>query len=257
MAAAAGLAGMLLVGAGCAESEFGPTDPGLAAGIEIFFEVPGASAPEASSDGSLARSVTVSESDPSLVVDSVDVSIRELQLGREGTTCEFGAVGTNDDGGDGTDCEEASIQTVLQNLPVNVDEGLEEILPDGLLEPGTIDRFAFRLNVLEGEAQEELAILSDRSDMQDASIFVGGTFEGEEFELRLDPDAEVVVEAESPLSLDTEEEGTAVLIWNVAEWFVDPEDGGIEDPNEVAGDETLEQQVEDRIVETLGAEFTK
>lgn len=257
LAVVAVAAAVLLAGAACLETEFGPTDPGLAAQIDILFEVPGASSTSSSVEGGLvARSVTVSRNDTTLVIDSVDASIRELQLGREGTTCEFGSVGSTGDGGDGTDCEEASIQTVLQTLPV--DEGTLTVLQDGLVEPGTLDRFAFRLNVLEETgAQEELAILADAGHMRGASIFVSGTFEGADFSLTLDPDQEVVVEADSPLTLDTEEEGRAVLVWNVAEWFVDPDDGGIEAPGQVASDDTLEQQVEDRILATLEARMTK
>lgn len=242
--------GVALAAAGCSEFEVGPTDSGLAARVDVAFEVPGG---EPSS--SVSTSVTVSESDPSLVVDSVDVAIRELQIGREGTECGFGGVGSAGDGGDGTDCEEVFIQTILQTLPV--DDGSEVLLPDGLVEPGTIDRFAFRVNVLEGEAGEELEILNDRGDMQDASFFIGGTYEGERFELRLDPDEEVVVEADAPLTLESDEEGRAALVWDVAEWFVDPDDGGIEDPNQVAEDAELEQQVEDRIFATMEARFTQ
>lgn len=256
LAVVAVAAGVLLAGAACLDTEFGPTDPGLAAQIDILFEVPGASSTSSSvGEGLVAGNVTVSQNDTTLVIDSVDVSIRELQLGREGTTCEFGSVGTTGDGGDGTDCEEASVQTVLQTLPV--DEGTVEILSGGLVEPGTLDRFAFRLNVLEGGTQEEIAILSDADHMRDASIFVSGTFEGSDFSLTLDPDQEVVVEAGSPLTLDTEETGRAVLVWNVAEWFVDPDDGGLEDPDQVASDAMLEQQVEDRILATLEARMTK
>lgn len=244
---------LMLGAAACTETEFGfGTDPTETARVDLVFEVPGATTSSAVRAEGVTGRVAV---DDVLTIDSVDVVIRELQLGRQGTECLFGAVGGDGDGGDGSDCEEFFIQTIVQTLPV--DDGTAELLSGGAVAPGTFDRLAFRFNVLEGDTSEELTILGDRGDLQDESVFVAGTFEGEEFEVRLDPDVEVVVSADSPLTLEAEETGRIVLVWDVASWFVDPDDGGIEDPNKVESDAQLEEQVETRILNSLAARLTR
>lgn len=254
--AAAALIGMLGMGAAsCADVDTGFTDPTVSARIDLAFEVPGATSSSVRRGRMISGRLTVSESDPSFVIDSVDVVMRELQLGRQGEECLFGSVGGDGDGGDGSDCVEFFIQSVIQTLPV--DDGSEELVTNGGIRPGTFDRLAFRFNVLESTNNEETRLIGERGDLQGESLFVGGTFEGQEFEVRLDPDGPVVVNAADPLTLGEEESGRAVLVWDVASWFVDPEDGSIEDPTRVEGDDQLEQQVKTRIGNSLSARLMR
>lgn len=253
-AAGGGRPALLLVGvlallaAACAESEFGFSDPSALATISIDHEVPGAQSSASVSARTVSSDVTVDDGQ-GFTVDSVVVIMRELQVGRQGTECEFGSPGSDSDGGDGGDCEEAFISTSAQRLPV--DSGTAPIVDEGRVDPGTFDRIGFRFNRLDPDEPEDSGVISDlNADFRNVSVLIEGTFQGEAFQLGLDRDTEEVFSADTPLTLEAETSGSMTLRWNVARWFDDGA-GGVISPVEAAGDESLEDRIEANLVEAV------
>lgn len=245
------LAGAVVLAAvACSESEFGITDPADTGRIDVAFQVPGATGSSSGSRvGSVTRSVTVS-SDPELVVDTAQVVEYELQLGRQGTECVYGAPGTDSGGDDGSDCEEIALETRVDSLPVEDDDGVELIIENAPVEPGTFDRFEFRLNVPEGDEIGDQDVLEARPDLRGVSFVIVGSYQGEPFRLEMDPVGEVVVTADSPLVIEDQGEGRISLVWNVQSWF-EASDGSLIDPVAAQEDEALRNQIETNMVETL------
>lgn len=246
---AAVLAVVLMTAAACSEREFGFTDPGASATATLNFEVPGASS-TSSSVSSPARAVpgvsadvTVSD-DPALTVDSVDVVIREVQIAPQGTDCAGGA----GDEGEGSGCQEFIDRTFVPTLPVDAAGAVA--LANLAVPPATYDQVTFRFNVLDANEPRDAEILSDRGELRGASVFVVGTFRGDRFELKLDPTGEMVVPAGTPLTLDEEQSGDVVLVWDVGEWFL-RDDGSVIDPVAAQGDAALKDDIEANLTSTL------
>lgn len=230
------LAGTILAAAGCAETEFGVTDPTLTGRITLTHDVSAGPAPSSGAEAAaVSRSVTVDE-ETDLVVDSVHVVIRELQVAREGAECAFGAPGSGTGGDDGSDCLEVRLGTRVDTLPT--DDGTRDIVQNGAIEPATFDRIVFRLNVLEPGETGDQDVLALRPDLQGASVKITGTSGGEPFEILLAPEEEVAVEADDPLTIEDEGSGRMTLHWDVASWFDDPDGEGPIDP--VAAEEGAE-----------------
>lgn len=245
---AGALAGAVLLAAGaCAESTIGGSIVEKSARMTISHDVDRAQTSSALRSRGVSADVTIDD-DPQFVVDSVDVVIRELQVGREGQECGFAPVGTTGDGGDGNDCEEVFRQTAAPSLPL--DEGFATIADSMLIEPGRWNRFEFQFHVLEVGGPEATPILDDRPELRGASVRITGTFDGQAFELLLTPDDDVTVEADAPVVLDDEELGGMVLVWNLSRWFDDGQ-GGFIDPVAAQEDQGLRDQIETNLVEAL------
>lgn len=250
--AAAGmvLAGLILAAVGCSETEFGLTNPTLTARFTLTEDVSGG--PSASSDAgvvTVSRSVTVDEGSD-FVVDSVHLALRELQVAREGAQCAFGEPGSDTGGDDGRDCLEVFVGTRVDTLPT--EDGTRNLLTNARVEPGTLDRVLFRLNVLQRGEPEDDDVLLLRPDLEGASVQIFGSFGGEDFEILLAPDQEVVVQAGTPLTIEDEGSGQMTLAWDVASWFDDPAGDGHIDPLAAEGEDPggeLRSQIASNLVD--------
>lgn len=239
----------LLATGACVDSSIGGSLLEKSGRIDLSNQVPGAEASSSARTGGVRADVTIGDG-PQIVVDSVDVVIRQLQVGREGTECAIRAQGAGGDA-DGEDCEEFGAGvTFVQSLPV--DEGVEEIVTNVPIEPATWDRLAFEFNVLEVDpAQpEDQDILNDRTDLRGGSVMIQGTFDGQDFELLLAIDREISLSADPPLVIEDEGEGGMVVVWNVSQWFDDGE-GGLVDPVAAQEDQALRDQIEANLLEAL------
>lgn len=244
---AAALVGALLLAAGaCAESSIGGSLLEKSGRITLSNEVPGATGSSSSRTDGVRASVTVDD-EPQFVVDSVDVVIRQLQVGRQGAECAVRPQGTSGDD-DGGDCEEfGGGVTFVNSLPVS--EGFEEIVTDAFIEPGTWNRLEFEFNVLESapnQPEDQDILQAGRTDLRGGSVLIQGIFDGQEFELLVALDSEVTVPADPPLVIEEEGDGGMVLVWNVSQWF-DDGDGGLIDPVAAAADDSQGQALRDQI----------
>lgn len=248
--AAAPVGILLLAAAACAESAIGGSFLDKTARIDLSHEVPAARPSSAVEARGVSAAFTVDE-ESDFVVDSVDVVIRQVQVGREGTECVFRSQGSSADA-DGPDCEELGTGvTIVQGLPV--DDGFQNLLPEEVpIEPGTWNRLEFEFNVLEADPSqpEDQAVLEGRSELRGASVMIQGTFGGEEFTLFLAPDDEVTLPADPPLVLEDDDRGGVVIVWNVSQWFDDGE-GGVIDPVAASADTEEGEALRDEIVANL------
>lgn len=235
--------------AACSSSEFGGGNPNKTASMRLDGEVPGAGGAASARAGlSVSPSVTISDADVTFTVDSVDLVLRETQVGQEGAECIFTADDSGGgDGGDGTACEEYNGAPVIQTLPV--DAGTAQFTSDAVV-PGTWAQLAFQLHPLD---QQDVSLVNDRPDMQGFSVFVEVSVEGvaEPVELRFAPTEEHVLMAPEPVALSGQEAGVVTLVVDVGSWFDDP-DGGVIDPRNVEGDQALTDQIEANIDASLG-----
>lgn len=252
--AGAVLGAVLLAAGACAESSIGGSLLEKSGRIDLSNQVPAAEGSSSVRTEAVRADVTIGDG-PQIVVDSVDVVIRELQAGQEGTECAFRPQGVTTDA-DGSDCEEfGGGVTFVQSLPV--DQEFSEIVTSVPIEPGTWDRLEFEFNVLEVGQPEDQAVLNDRTDLRGASVMIQGTFDGQEFEILLALDDRVDVPADPPLVIEEEGEGGVVLVWNVSQWFDDGE-GGLVDPVAASEDDSegqdLRDQIEANVLEALELE---
>lgn len=249
--AAAGVA-LALAAAGvvaaCSSTEVGfNTGPTRTAEMQFSIQVPGATSSSSLRAGpTVSRSVAVSDS---VTVDSVDFAIREIQVGKQGVDCLFAPSGGGGDGGDGLECQEFTLGTIIRTVPVDV--GTEDLtIVD--LEPATWDHVAFQLNVLTQDNQEDIQVIgqTNRDDMTGASVYLRALRQTptgvDTVELRLDPEGARVVAAPEPLTLEDQEGGVATFVVDVASWFDDGA-GGTIDPRDAKDQEALREDIKTNI----------
>jgi len=148
-----------------------------------------------------------------LVLTSVELVLKEIELKRQ-----------NDDacdslsGGEDDSCEEFETGPFLLDLPLGVGVS-HQVTIDA--DSGTFDEIEFKIHQPEddGDAADQ-AFLAAHPDLKDVSIRVTGSFNGTDFEFISDLNADQEVEINPPLVVGTAGSVDVTLMVDVSSWFL-------------------------------------
>ncbi len=198
--------------------------------------------------------LTLSDGTNTLVIAKAEVVLREIELKRDDASecgaSDGGVLSTRDASGasltaegaddpadhdidddhgdddDRDDCEKFETGARVVSLPLDgsVSQQVVAAVP-----AGTYDRLEFEIHKLSDDNGSE--ILRQRSDLEDVSIHVEGTFNGEPFMFISDESFEQRVELSPPLVVDADGTDLEVtLAIDLAAWFANAE-GMLVDPS--------------------------
>ncbi len=231
-----------ILGVACSDSaSLGPNAE--TAAVSLSFFVPQAPAAAVSFDGPQGV-ITQNVDGDVLVIDRVQMVVREIELKRQFEICE------DDSSGDNDDCEEFEVGPFLADLPLDGSTAMSFsiVVPDGVY-----DELEFEIHKPEDDSSEDIEFLLDHPEFKDVSIRVEGTFNGEAFlflqdlnedqEMNLNPALEVPgMDGPGPINL--------TLSVDVSTWFVNV-DGSLIDPESANKGNEFESLVEDNIENSI------
>lgn len=230
------------LGVACSDSaSLGPNAE--TAAVSLSFFVPQAPAAAVSFDGPQGV-ITQNIDGDELVIDRVQMVVREIELKRQFEICE------DDSSGDNDDCEEFEVGPFLADLPLDGSTAMSFsiVVPDGIY-----DELEFEIHKPDDDSAEDLEFLLEHSDFKGVSIRVDGTFNGEAFvflqdmnedqEMNLSPALEVPgMDGPGPINV--------TLSIDVKTWFVNA-DGSLIDPESANKGNDFESVVEDNIENSI------
>lgn len=209
---------------------------------QVRFNLATSSAAAAGASVSLAASVaplTISDGPNTLVLDEVQLVLREIELEREG---EDDCALPDDDS-----CEKLELGPILLDLP---------------LTPGAVGRFTVavdtgrydevELEIHKASSSDDAAFVAAHPELEDRSIRVTGTFNGTAFTFYSDLDVEQEIDLAPPLVVGESAAAELTLFADLDRWFRDA-DGGLIDPATANQGEPNESEVKNNIQNALEA----
>lgn len=178
----------------------------------------------AAGGSALMEPVTVTDGVNTLVIEAVQMVVREIELKREDDdACDDGVVGSGsgDDGASLSDdddgCEEFEIGPILFDLPLGpgVEQQIAVEVPAGVY-----DELEFEIHKPEddGDAADR-EFLNQHPDFRDISIRATGTFNGTQFTFTSDLNEEQERRLVPPLTLEGTETVNLTFFVDVRTWF--------------------------------------
>ncbi len=202
--------------AGCG----GATGPNGAGTVSLSLATGGTGT--ATPDVRPAFSLTQTKGSNTLVIQSVDIVLRKIELEAQDGTCP-----TTGNPKEGDGCEEFETGPVLLSLPLDgsVDQAVAVDAP-----AGTYDRLKFQIHAPTADSADQ-AFLKANPDYDSVSIRVEGTYNGDPFTFTSHLDAEQEVELNPALVVGSSSTSTNVTLHvDVSTWFVAP-DSSLIDPS--------------------------
>ena len=197
---------LALVGSlGACSSSSGPSDPGTGVSLSVATRAAGAAAGAQRNDGP----VTFVEGANTLVIDKIEMVVRELELER----VEFD--GACDGFASDDECEEIETGPFLLNLPLSA--GATSQFTVAVL-PGAYDEFEFEVHKPSDDA-EDAAFLRAHPTFDGVSIRVAGSWNGVPFTYTTDVSAEQEMDLVPPLVVVAEETTDFTLFIDISTWF--------------------------------------
>lgn len=170
-----------------------------------------ATQPAASSSSSSGSETFTDGSSNTLVINRVQLVVREIELNRTETSSSC-----DDSGHDA--CEELELGPILLDLPLGGGVSHSFTVP---VSAGSYDEVEFKIDPASHDDSPDQAFVQAHPDLAGASVQVDGTFNGASFRFISDLSAEEEIELSPPITLA--ESGTAdlTLMVNLDQWFRD------------------------------------
>lgn len=198
-----------------------------------------------------------------LVLDQVDLVIRDIELHRAGRIdgCDADEEGHDDAGQAGTsgrngddevddDCEEVELGPLLVSLPLG---GTAAQKINVALIAGTFDRVKFKIHKPDDDETGDRAFLIAHPEFRRVSIRARGTFNGTAFEFLSDLNAEQKVALSPPLVLAQNGTAELTLTIDVRGWFLDVARNRLINPATALKGQPNEGLVKENIKQSIGA----
>lgn len=206
---------------------------------------------------------TISLGTDVLVLNRVDLVIRQIELERAGVTrCTATGDGSasasqeseaerHGNHGDGLDdCEEVELGPMLVTLPLGGGTTQQIEVP---LAPGTYDRVQFQVHKPADDDAADRAFIAAHPEFRRVSIRVQGTFNGTAFEYVSDVSAQQQLVLSPPLVLASDSTASLSLTVDVHGWFLDNTRTHLVSPATALKGQPNENQVERNIKASLRA----
>jgi hypothetical protein len=236
------LAGVLTIaGALAACDSSGPATTGSQ--VQFNIATRGAATAARTSRAVLAP-VTFDDSSNVLVIDQVQMVVREVELsqtevtGNDSTAC----AGEQDDG-----CEEMESGPYLLDLPLSTGATTVMTVP---VTPGTYDEFEFKVHAPRSDSSD--AFLALHPDFAGVSIRVTGTWNGAPFTYETAVSAKQELEIAPPLVVTDSTSADFTLFIDIGTWFR-ATDGKLLDPTSANAGGENEALVNGNIIRSFNA----
>jgi hypothetical protein len=158
------------------------------------------------------RASSLSQASANLVLSSVEVVLREIELKRvETTDCDTAP--------DPDSCEEFETGPVLVSLPLDGTVATQVAID---IPAGSFDELEFDIHKVSSDNPEDAAFRQAHPDFVDISIRATGTFDGQDFVFETDLDVEQELDLAPPLVVGDNGGSTNVTILvDLDAWFRD------------------------------------
>lgn len=216
-------------------------------GAQMNFNV--ATRPATAAAASLALATagtpeTITDGSNTLIIDQVQLVLREIQLKRVESTTSCGE-SSNDD------CEKLELGPILLDLPLGGAGGAARTFSVAV-DTGTYGEVEFEIHHPSDDDATDVAFLQAHPDFAGVSVKVTGSFNGAPFIFLSDLNAEEEIELSPPL-VTTESAATDLtLMVDLDRWFRDAANGLV-DPASANAGRANESLVEQNIQSTLHA----
>lgn len=199
--------------------------------------------PAAGFFASMAPPVTFDDGQNELVIEKVEIVLREIELERiEVVDCDVEP--------EPAGCEDFEVGPILLDLPLGGGTMKQVTIP---IEAGTYDEIEFEIHKVSGDDPEDAEFRAAHPDMVDKSIRVTGTFNGQAFTYVTDLNVEQELDLVPALVIDENTVTTNVTILvNLDAWFRDGA-GALVDPASANKGEVNENLVKDNIKDSIEA----
>jgi len=237
MSRATAVAVLALVGGAC--SDAGPSNLN-----QLSFNSATQSAPAAvrgAAFGSVGTPETFTDGSNTLVIDQVQLVLREIELHREGATADCTTGGVDD-------CEELEIGPTLLDVPLGTVGAARSFSVQ--LAPGTYDKVEFEIH--KASPSDDAAFVTAHPDLADASVKVTGTYNGTAFSYigRFDVEMEFAL---SPALIASETAASDLTLFvDLDQWFRD-QSGTLLNPSSANSGQPNQGVVEQNIKTSLEA----
>jgi hypothetical protein len=179
-----------------------------------------------------------------LVIDQVQLVLREIELKRVEATTACGESG-------GGGCEELELGPILLDLPLGGTGGAARRFSVPLA-AGSYDEVELQIHTPSDDDAGDGAFVQAHPDFAGVSVKVTGTFQGQPFTYLSDLDAEEEIELSPPLVVTQAAATDLTLFVDLDRWFRDAS-GNLVDPESANAGNVNEQLVDDNIRGTLRA----
>jgi hypothetical protein len=219
---------------------------GPSAGGQLAFSLAtkstSAAAASAASASVIGTPETFTDGTNTLVIDTVQLVVRELELKRAEATTSCGESG-------GDHCEKLQVGPLLLDLPLGAGTARAFSVP---LAAGTYSEVEFEIHQPSDDDASDAAFVQAHPDFANRSVLVTGTFNGTRFSYSSDLNAEEEIELSPPLVTTDAAAADLTLLVDLDRWFRDGT-GGLVDPATANVGLANESLVETNIRGTLHA----
>jgi hypothetical protein len=219
--AASGL-GVALIMAACSDAGSGP-----AGDAQVSLSLATRSAAAANAAVVAGPETYTDRAGNTLVIDRVELVLRELELENETGQGTCGTDASSDDG----DCAEIELGPFLVDLPLGVGGAARTVTAS--VPAGTYDEIKFQIREPDNDTAADDAFIADHPDFVHTSIKVEGSFNGAPFTFLSDLRAELKLELSPPLVVDASGTADLTLFADLGAWFRDA-GGNLVDPGSSA-----------------------
>lgn len=225
----------------CSDSASGPST-----GAQVSFNL-ATRASAAAAGAALATAgtpETFSDGTNTLIIDQVQLVLREIDLKRVETTGTCGE-SSNDA------CEKLELGPILLDLPLGGTGGASRSFSVAV-DSGTFRQVEFEIHKPSDDDAADVAFRQAHPDFAGTSVKVTGSFNGTPFSYTSDLDAEEEIELNPPLVVAESATTDLTLLVDLDRWFRDGA-GGLVDPGSANAGGANEGLVETNIQSTLHA----
>jgi hypothetical protein len=198
-------------------------------------------AAKSSAFGIIGTPETFTDGTNTLVINSVQLVLREIELRKAGAATEC-SEGSSDD------CAELELGPVLVDLPMGTAGAARNFSVE--LAPGSYDKVEFQMHKL--SSSDDGAFLSAHPDLADASVRVTGTYNGSDFTYVGRFDAEMEFELNPALIANETSATDLTLFVDLNPWFRN-QGGALVDPTTANSGQLNQGLVEQNIKSSLRA----
>ena len=217
---------------------------GPSGGKTVAFQLatrPATAAPAVRGSALLAGTETIGLGNDTIVVTSVQVVLRRIELNRvEGAACD--STTTSDS------CEELEAGPVLLDLPLGAGAARTFTVA---IDTGSYDKLEFKIHA--PESSNDATFIALHPDFNGVSIRVTGTYNGTPFTYTSDLDVEQEINLVPPITVTDASGASLTLFVDLAGWFANGTNTGLIDPATANKGGQFEGEVKSNIETSLNA----
>ncbi|MGH7586761.1 MAG: hypothetical protein ACREMH_10970 [Gemmatimonadales bacterium] len=193
----------------------------------------------------LSLDETITVGDDVLVLESVQLVLREIEFERSESSIDCDEVEDDDD------CEELEVGPILLDVPLGTGIGQELTV---VVDTGHYDELEFEIHKPEDDGDDaDAAFIAAHPEFENVSIRVTGTFNGTPFTYETDLNVEQEHELSPPLIAAESGSVNVTLLVDVSTWFLDAAGTALVDPATANSGGVNESLVEDNIEQAIHA----